>query len=114
MIAHIAIQNNKLYDTKGMPATTSETIVTELLRKKLGFNGLIVTDAMNMGGVSKVPNASEKAINAGCDIVLMPLDVEKSFQEIYTRMKKDAEFKSKVEQAAKRVIRMKICLGLVK
>jgi beta-N-acetylhexosaminidase len=114
MIAHIAIQNNKQYDTKGMPATTSETVVTELLRKKLGFKGLIVTDAMNMGGVSKVPNASEKAINAGCDIVLMPLDIEKSFQDIYTRMKKDSEFRVKVEQAAKRVIRMKICLGLVK
>ena len=114
MIAHIAIQNNKQYDTKGMPATTSETVVTELLRKKLGFKGLIVTDAMNMGGVSKVPNASEKAINAGCDIVLMPLDIEKSFQDIYTRMKKDSEFRVKVEQAAKRIIRMKICLGLVK
>jgi beta-N-acetylhexosaminidase len=99
---------------KSLPATTSETIVTELLRKKLGFSGLIVTDAMNMGGVSKVPNASEKAINAGCDIVLMPLDIEKSFQDIYTRMKKDKEFRIKVEQAAKRVIRMKICLGLVK
>ena len=114
MIAHIAIQNNKLYDTKGMPATTSETIVTELLRKKLGFKGLIVTDAMNMGGVSKVPNASEKAINAGCDIVLMPLDVEKSFQDIYSKIKKDKDFRIKVEQAAKRVIRIKICLGLVK
>ncbi|MFM7668859.1 MAG: glycoside hydrolase family 3 N-terminal domain-containing protein [Bacteroidota bacterium] len=114
MIAHIAIQNNKLYDTKGMPATTSETVVTELLRKKLGFKGLIVTDAMNMGGVSKVPNASEKAINAGCDIVLMPLDIEKSFQDIYTRMKSDKAFRIKVEQAAKRVIRMKVCLGLVK
>jgi beta-N-acetylhexosaminidase len=114
MIAHIAIQNNKQYDTKGMPATTSETVVTELLRKKLGFKGLIVTDAMNMGGVSKVPNASEKAINAGCDIVLMPLDIEKSFQDIYNRMKIDSEFRAKVEQAAKRVIRMKVCLGLVK
>lgn len=114
MIAHIAIQNNKQYDTNGMPATTSETVVTELLRKKLGFKGLIVTDAMNMGGVSKVPNASEKAINAGCDIVLMPLDIEKSFQDIYNRMKKDSEFRAKVEQAAKRVIRMKVCLGLVK
>jgi hypothetical protein len=44
----------------------------------------------------------------------MPLDIEKSFQDIYTRMKKDKEFRTKVEQAAKRVIRMKICLGLVK
>jgi beta-N-acetylhexosaminidase len=114
MIAHIAIQNNKQYDTKGMPATTSETVVTDLLRKKLGFKGLIVTDAMNMGGVSKVPNASEKAINAGCDIVLMPLDVEKTFQDIYTRMKNDKAFRGKVEQAARRVVRMKVCLELVK
>jgi len=113
MIAHIAIQNNKQYDTKGLPATTSKTIVTELLRKKLGFKGLIVTDAMNMGGVSKVPNASIKAIEAGCDIVLMPLDIEKTFQGIYTRMKSDKDFRTVVEEAAKRVIRMKICLGLV-
>lgn len=114
MIAHISIQNNKLYDTKGMPATTSETVVTDLLRKKLGFKGLIVTDAMNMGGVSKVPNASEKAINAGCDIVLMPLDVEKSFNDLYNKMKNDKAFRIKVEQAAKRVVRMKVCLNLVK
>lgn len=114
MIAHISIQNNKLYDTKGMPATTSENVVTDLLRKKLGFKGLIVTDAMNMGGVSKVPNASEKAINAGCDIVLMPLDVEKSFNDIYNKMKNDKAFRIKVEQAAKRVVRMKVCLNLVK
>ena len=114
MIAHISVQNNKLYDTKGMPATTSETVVTDLLRKKLGFKGLIVTDAMNMGGVSKVPNASEKAINAGCDIVLMPLDVEKSFNDLYNKMKNDKAFRIKVEQAAKRVVRMKVCLNLVK
>ena len=54
MIAHIAITNNKDYDSKGMPATTSDTIVTKLLRNKLNFKGLIVTDAMNMGGVSQI------------------------------------------------------------
>jgi beta-N-acetylhexosaminidase len=114
MIAHIAIQNNKDYDTKGLPATTSETIVTSLLRNKLGFKGLIVTDAMNMGGVNKVPNAAEKAVNAGCDIVLMPLDIEKTFDELYQKMKTDPSFRKKVVASAKRIVRMKICLSLIK
>lgn len=114
MIAHIAIQNNKQYDTKGLPATTSETVVTDLLRKKLGFKGLIVTDAMNMGGVNTVPNSVTKAINAGCDIVLMPKDIKKSYEEIYLKYKTDKQFKAKVDAAAKRIIRMKICLDLIK
>jgi beta-N-acetylhexosaminidase len=114
MIAHIAIQNNKEYDTKGLPATTSETVVTSLLRNKLGFKGLIVTDAMNMGGVNTVPNAAEKAVNAGCDIVLMPLNIEKTFNELYQKMKQDPNFRKKVEVAAKRIVRMKICLSLIK
>ena len=114
MIAHIAILNNKLYNTNGLPATISETIVTSLLRKEMGFNGLIVTDAMNMGGVSKVPNAAVKAVSAGCDIILMPLDMKLAYKEIWTKYKSDKAFHSKVEEASKRIIRMKICLGLIK
>ncbi len=114
MIAHIAILNNKKYDTKGLPATTSETIVTSLLRKEMGFNGIIVTDAMNMGGVSKVPNAAVKAVSAGCDIILMPLDMKIAYKEIFEKYKSDKVFHNKVEDAAKRIIRMKICLGLIK
>ena len=114
MIAHIAILNNKLYNTNGLPATISETIVTSLLRKEMGFNGLIVTDAMNMGGVSKVPNAAVKAVSAGCDIILMPLDMKLAYKEIWAKYKSDKAFHSKVEEASKRIIRMKICLGLIK
>jgi beta-N-acetylhexosaminidase len=114
MIAHIAILNNKQYNTNGLPATISETIVTSLLRKEMGFNGLIVTDAMNMGGVSKVPNAAVKAVSAGCDIILMPLDMKLAYKEIWTKYKSDKAFHSKVEEASKRIIRMKICLGLIK
>lgn len=113
MVAHIAVKNNPKYDTKGMPATTSETIVTNLLRKEYGFKGLIVTDAMNMGGVVAVPKCEVKAIDAGCDIVLMPVDAAKAHKQILERYKSDAVFKAKVDQAAKRVIRMKIALGLL-
>lgn len=113
MIAHIAVKNNEIYDTEKMPASISRKIVTELLREELGFLGLIVTDAMNMGGVSSVPNASRKAVEAGCDIVLMPLDVEKSHKEILEKYQSDAVFKIQVDESVKRIVRMKYCLNLI-
>ena len=113
MVAHIAVKNNPKYDTKGLPATTSETIVTKLLKEEMGFKGLIVTDAMNMGGVVSVPQCEVKAVNAGCDIVLMPVDAESAHRQILERYRSDAEFKKKVDASAKKVIRMKIALGLL-
>lgn len=113
MVAHIGVMNNPKYDTKGMPATTSEVIVTQLLRGEYGFKGLIVTDAMNMGGVASIPQCEVKAVNAGCDIVLMPVDAKKAHSDILKKYRSDAEFKKKVDASAKRVIRMKIALGLL-
>lgn len=113
MIAHIAVKNNSQFDTKGLPSTCSETIVKGLLRDSLGFKGLIVTDAMNMGGVVNVPNAATKAISAGCDIVLMPLDAKKTHAELLASYKTDKVFRAKVDAAAKRIIRMKLSLGLL-
>ena len=110
MVAHIAVQNNPKYDTKGLPSTLSPEIVTNLLRNEYKFNGIVVTDAMNMGGVSSIPNAEVKAIEAGCDIILMPLNVEKAHAEILKKYQNDTNFKSKVDQAAKRVIRLKLCM----
>ena len=114
MIAHIAITNNKEYDSKGMPATTSDAIVTKLLRNKLNFKGLIVTDAMNMGGVSQINNAAVKTIDAGCDIILMPLEIKIAYNEIINKYKANEVFKLKVDNSVKRIVRMKICLGLIK
>ncbi len=114
MVAHIGVKNNSKYDTKGMPATTSEIIVKGLLREEYGFKGLIVTDAMNMGGVASIPQAEVKAVNAGCDIVLMPLDAKKAHADLIKKYNEDKEFKAKVDASAKRIIRMKICVGLLK
>lgn len=114
MVGHLAVKNNPEFSTNGMPATTSSKIVTDLLRDSLQFKGLIVTDAMNMGGVVNVTNANVLAIAAGCDILLMPLDAEKAHQEILQKYKSDVAFKKQVELAAKRVIRSKVCLGLIK
>lgn len=113
MVAHIAVKNNAKLNTNGAPATVSKTIVKDLLRDSLNFNGLIVTDAMNMGGIAKVPQAAVKAIEAGCDIVLMPLNARTAHRNILTRYLSDKDYKKSVDSATKRIIRMKICLGLL-
>lgn len=113
MIAHIAIKNNPEFNTNGMPSTVSEKIVTGLLRDSLNFEGLIVTDAMNMGGVSKIENAGVKAIEAGCDILLMPLNPTNTHETLVNKYKTEQVFNEKVNKAVKRIIRMKICLGLI-
>jgi beta-N-acetylhexosaminidase len=106
--------NNPKYNTDGLPATCSKVIVTDLLRKELGFKGLVVTDAMNMGGVTAVKGNSVKVIEAGVDILLMPLDCMKSHAEILAKYRSDAAFKAIVDAAAKRVLRMKLCAGAIK
>lgn len=113
MIGHIAVTDNEKYDTKDLPSTCSRTIVTDLLRTELGFNGLIVTDALNMGGVVNVPDCGLKAAKAGCDILLMPVDETKTINSILKEMKTDADFKAQIHQSVKRIIRMKICMGII-
>lgn len=112
MVAHIAVQNNPKYNTNGLPSTCSKSIVTDLLKTEMGFKGLVVTDAMNMGGVVAVPACAYKAVAAGCDIILMPVDAKKAHTEILQYYRKDAAFKAQVDAAAKKVIRMKIAMGL--
>ncbi|WP_124727174.1 beta-N-acetylhexosaminidase [Staphylospora marina] len=74
MTAHIHVPS--LDPTPDLPATLSKPILTGLLREKLGFEGVIVTDSMTMAGVSGtfggVPQAAVKAVEAGADIILLP------------------------------------------
>ena len=111
MVAHIAVLNNEKYDTKGLPATASAAIVQKLLREEMKFKGLIITDAMNMGGISSLPDAEIKVIEAGCDIILMPLNVSKTHSSLLSKYNLDNDFKKKVDLAVKRIIRMKLCLA---
>ncbi|OKH40895.1 beta-glucosidase [[Phormidium ambiguum] IAM M-71] len=69
-----------------LPATLSHKILTEQLRHKLGFEGLIVTDALIMGAITSRYGAEETAVlavEAGVDILLMPVDAEAAIQAIY-------------------------------
>lgn len=112
MVGHIAIQNNPKYQTNGMPASCSRKIVTDLLKNELNFRGLIVTDAMNMGALKNIPNPCFEAVKAGCDMILMPADEEQLIQDILDEMQKNPVFKNQIYVSVKKIIRLKICLGL--
>lgn len=112
MIAHIAVTNNSEYNTSGLPATTSREIVTELLKDSLNFKGLIVTDAMNMGGVSSIKNANKLAVMAGCDILLMPLDANQAHTDLLELYAESEDAKAEINNSVKKIIRAKLCLGL--
>ena len=113
MIAHIAVQNNEKYDTKGLPATCSRKIVTQLLKNEMGFKGIVITDAMNMGAVKNIEAASFKAVKAGCDMVLMPLDELELIGQIVAEMQRNDVFREQIYVSTKKIIRMKLCLGLI-
>lgn len=113
MVAHIAIKNNGEYDTNDLPSSTSRKIVTNLLKKKMNFKGIVVTDAMNMGGVVNIPDCELKAAKAGCDIILMPVDEEKALKDILGELEKNEEFKRQIYASVRKIIRLKICLGLI-
>ena len=113
MVAHLAIKNNPDFDTYDMPSTCSRKIVTELLKDSLGFKGLVITDAMNMGGVVNVEKCGLKAAQAGCDQLLMPVDEEEVLFSILEKMGNDEAFKQQVYASVKKVIKLKICLGKV-
>lgn len=114
MVAHIAIKNNPTYNTNDLPSSVSYKIVTELLKNQMNFKGLVVTDAMNMGGVSSIPNCELMAAKAGCDLLLMPVNEEKALFDILNETKSNAQFRQQIYASVRKIIRLKICLGLIK
>lgn len=77
MVGHLDVPS--LEAVKGIPATLSESIVEHLLKKELGFDGLIITDAMIMEAITKYYSTEEAvvlAVKAGNDVILMPPDDE--------------------------------------
>lgn len=113
MIGHIAIKNNKEdYNTNDYPASLSPKIVTELLKKKMHFTGIVITDGMNMGALNSLRHPSFLAVEAGCDMVLMPSDEEQLFKSILSEFKANPKFQSQINDSVKKIIRAKVCLGM--
>ena len=90
-------------------ATFSCKIVQGLLRDELGFNGLIITDALVMGGVGKLSSAEMaiKAIQAGVDMLLMPPDAIATVQAIYSAVTEGIISEARIEQSFTRIMQAK-------
>lgn len=113
MVGHIAVVNNKRYDTNGLPSSCSKVIVTDLLKGELGFKGIVITDAMNMGALRKIEKASLKAVEAGCDMILMEPNETTLLADIHAKYLVDASFSAQVDQSVRKILRLKACLNLL-
>ena len=103
MTAHLRVAT---WDDK--PATLSPKIMTGILREKLGFDGLIVTDALIMGGIAKYANpetVAVMAISAGVDILLMPDNPEVAIEAIYRGVNEGEIPESRIEESYQRLLR---------
>lgn len=113
MIAHLFIP---AYESEeGLASTLSNNIVTGLLREKLGFDGLIVTDALDMKGVTKYHKAGEielQALLAGNDILLLPADVPKAIKRIRQALDKGELKMEVIDERCRKVLSYKYKAGL--
>jgi beta-glucosidase len=88
------------------PATLSRKILTGILREKLGFSGLIVTDALVMGGVSQIADCGEvavRAVEAGADLLLMPPDPEVAVEAIAQAVKTGRLTEDRIDASVRRI-----------
>lgn len=113
MVAHLYVPT--LENEKGIPASVSKKIVTGLLKEKLGYKGLIITDALNMGAVANKFKAGEldaMAFKAGNDIMLFSQDVATGKKLIQKAIDNGEIQQSRVEESVKKILLTKYYLGL--
>lgn len=113
MTAHLAapkVTGNEL------PGTLNPKITTEILRKELKFDGIITTDSMEMGAITKnFPNGESAvmAIKAGADVVLFPPNPEKAIEAVETAIKRGDITEARIDDSVRRLLAAKYRLGLV-
>ena len=113
MTAHLAIP--ALEPEEGLPATLSHRISTDLLRKEMGFEGLVFTDAMNMGGIRarwKDGEAAVLAIAAGADLILYPTSVGATFKGLLQAVRQGKIGEERLNDSVRRILQAKARLGL--
>ena len=112
MTAHIAVPALAPAD---VPATLSPAILTGLLRGEMGFKGIIVTDAMEMGGISKGYSSGEAAvlaIEAGADALVMPPDPEGAIKGVLAAVESHRITRARIDESVARLLAAKERTGL--
>ena len=112
MAGHIKTPNAT---TDGLPATLSSEMMG-ILRNDLGFNGIIITDAMNMGAIVDTYGSGESAVmavQAGVDMVLMPADLQDAAESLTEAIKTGVISEERVEDALWRILSLKYDKGIL-
>lgn len=107
MIGHLAIPNITGDDT---PASLSKVLITDFLKEELGYDGLVITDALNMGALTN--NYSQKeiytmAINAGVDILLMPSPARDALKIIKEAVLNGDISEEQIDKSVEKILRLK-------
>lgn len=113
MIAHMNIPS--LDATPNMPSTLSKPIVTDLLKNELGFKGLIISDAMDMKGVTKFYKDGEAEVMgliAGNDILELAHDTKQAVKKIKQAIKDERISMERIDESVKKVLTAKYWAGL--
>src|SRR5882724_549690 len=115
MTGHLSVP--ALEPDPNTPATLSSNILTGVLREELGFQGLVVTDAMDMGGITvrfAPGEAAVRAVLAGADCVLMPPVPDAAFEALQEAVKSKRISRERLDASVQRILEAKARLGLNK
>lgn len=112
MISHLTAAS---IDETG-PASLSKTIITGILREKLGFEGIVITDALMMKAISDLyppEEAAVKALEAGADMLLMPVSLPDAVKGIKTALDSGRLTQERIDQSVRRILFAKCKYGLI-
>jgi beta-N-acetylhexosaminidase len=102
-------------DSSNVPGTLSPKVLTALLRGEMGFKGIIISDAMDMRGVLDQYGSDEavkRAISAGIDVLIQPLDVSQAIDAVVAGVKEGRYTEARLDSSVRRVVETKRRLGL--
>ncbi|HEY0243021.1 MAG TPA: glycoside hydrolase family 3 N-terminal domain-containing protein, partial [Gemmatimonadaceae bacterium] len=102
-------------DSSGVPGTLSQKVMTDLLRNELRFTGIIISDAMDMVGVLNQYGAVEavkRAVAAGVDILIQPLDVTQTIDAVVAGVAEGRYTEARLDESVRRILKAKQDVGL--
>lgn len=111
MVSHLMLAN---VTDEEEPSSLSKRVVTDILRKELEHDGMIITDAMNMKSITDNYSAGEaavKAIQAGNDIVVMPENLKKAYKAVKIALRNGTIKESQIDDSVERIIYTKLKRG---
>jgi beta-N-acetylhexosaminidase len=117
MVAHVTVP--ALEPDPNRVATTSPAVVTDLLKHELGYQGIVVTDALDMAGLTRlysanIGRAAVEAFKAGSDLLIIPADLDASFNSMIEAAKSGEVPLARLDESVLKLLKAKAALGLNK